>query len=206
MRCQLVDTRDVVAARRQQGTDFFDAQRAPDIAERCGIADQQQPNEYGERIAFLTEGVTCGRFVVAGQCHHSGGADALDHTIDRVRRTAQRVGDALRRFGVYKRGRQGIDAVSTAGFSLPKPTARRLLMTTAPTMRPRASTPTMMRTAVFSCGPCTPYFTTVGAMSSATRFITLMSGLSAGPAVSLNGSPTVSPMTVAACASEPLPP
>src|SRR5436309_3224303 len=99
-----------------------------------------------------------------------------------------------------------IDAVSTAGFSLPKPTARRLLMTTAPTMRPRASTPTMTRTAVFSCGPCTPYFTTVGAMSNATRFITLMSGLSAGPAVSLNGSPTVSPMTVAACASEPLPP
>ena len=28
----------------------------------------------------------------------------------------------------------------------------------------------------------------------------------AGPAVSLKGSPTVSPMTVAACASDPLPP
>ena len=42
--------------------------------------------------------------------------------------------------------------------------------------------------------------TTAGAISSDTRFITLISGLIAGPAVSLNGSPTVSPMTVAAWA------
>ena len=48
--------------------------------------------------------------------------------------------------------------------------------------------------------------TTAGAISSATRFITLSSGLMAGPAVSLKGSPTVSPMTVAAWASEYLPP
>ena len=52
----------------------------------------------------------------------------------------------------------------------------------------------------------TDRLTTAGAISSATRFITLISGLIAGPAVSLNGSPTVSPMTVAACASLPLPP
>ena len=45
-----------------------------------------------------------------------------------------------------------------------------------------------------------------GAISTETRFITLISGLMAGPAVSLKGSPTVSPMTVAAWASEPLPP
>ena len=45
-----------------------------------------------------------------------------------------------------------------------------------------------------------------GANSSATRFITLISGLSAGPAVSLNGSPTVSPITAALCDSLPLPP
>ena len=100
MRRQLVDARDVVAARRQQGTDVFHPQRAPDIADRCSVSHEQQPNEYGERIAFLTEGVTCRRFVVAAQCQHSGGADALDNTIDRVRRTAQRVRDALRRFGV----------------------------------------------------------------------------------------------------------
>ena len=49
-------------------------------------------------------------------------------------------------------------------------------------------------------------FTTAGATSTETRFITLISGLMAGPAVSLNGSPTVSPMTVAACDSLPLPP
>ena len=48
--------------------------------------------------------------------------------------------------------------------------------------------------------------TTAGAISNETRFITLIKGLMAGPAVSLNGSPTVSPMTVAAWASEPLPP
>ncbi len=59
---------------------------------------------------------------------------------------------------------------------------------------------------MFSSGPPVPYFTTVGAMSRATRFITLSSGLSAGPAVSLNGSPTVSPMIVASWAGEPLPP
>ena len=45
-----------------------------------------------------------------------------------------------------------------------------------------------------------------GRISRTTRFITLISGLSAGPAVSLNGSPTVSPMTAALWASLPLPP
>ena len=48
--------------------------------------------------------------------------------------------------------------------------------------------------------------TITGANSRATRFITLISGLSAGPAVSLNGSPTVSPMTAALWESLPLPP
>ena len=47
--------------------------------------------------------------------------------------------------------------------------------------------------------------TTSGAISSATRFITLISGLSAGPAVSLNGSPTVSPITAALWALAALP-
>src|SRR5277367_5434195 len=45
-----------------------------------------------------------------------------------------------------------------------------------------------------------------GAARIATRFITLIIGLSAGPAVSLNGSPTVSPTTDALCTSVPLPP
>src|SRR6266542_3431735 len=54
--------------------------------------------------------------------------------------------------------------------------------------------------------PPTEYFTTSGTISRATRFITLISGFSAGPAVSLNGSPTVSPMTVALWFSDPLPP
>src|ERR1043165_1313168 len=43
-------------------------------------------------------------------------------------------------------------------------------------------------------------------ISRATMFATLIIGLMAGPAVSLNGSPTVSPVTAAAWASEPLPP
>src|SRR5207249_9504249 len=46
----------------------------------------------------------------------------------------------------------------------------------------------------------------IGMIRIATMFATLIIGLIAGPAVSLNGSPTVSPVTDAACASEPLPP
>jgi hypothetical protein len=53
--------------------------------------------------------------------------------------------------------------------------------------------------------PRTPYVIT-GMMRIATMLATLIMGLMAGPAVSLNGSPTVSPVTDAACASEPLPP
>src|SRR6478672_4419110 len=45
-----------------------------------------------------------------------------------------------------------------------------------------------------------------GTSSSATMLMILISGLIAGPAVSLYGSPTVSPVTAALCASEPLPP
>ena len=41
--------------------------------------------------------------------------------------------------------------------------------------------------------------------SRLTMFMTLISGLRAGPAVSLSGSPTVSPVTAALCFSEPLP-
>jgi signal transduction histidine kinase len=45
-----------------------------------------------------------------------------------------------------------------------------------------------------------------GTSSNATRLMILISGLTAGPAVSLYGSPTVSPVTAALCVSEPLPP
>src|SRR5688572_24177561 len=45
-----------------------------------------------------------------------------------------------------------------------------------------------------------------GTINNATILIILIRGLTAGPAVSLYGSPTVSPVTAALCASEPLPP
>src|SRR5450755_4221581 len=45
-----------------------------------------------------------------------------------------------------------------------------------------------------------------GTIISATMLMILISGFTAGPAVSLYGSPTVSPVTAALCASEPLPP
>jgi len=45
-----------------------------------------------------------------------------------------------------------------------------------------------------------------GMIRMATMFATLIIGLMAGPEVSLKGSPTVSPVTAAAWASEPLPP
>src|SRR5881409_1618740 len=46
----------------------------------------------------------------------------------------------------------------------------------------------------------------IGMIRIATMFVILIIGLIAGPAVSLYGSPTVSPVTAAAWASEPLPP
>ena len=45
-----------------------------------------------------------------------------------------------------------------------------------------------------------------GISINATMLMILISGFTAGPAVSLYGSPTVSPVTAALCASEPLPP
>src|SRR5690349_19324251 len=100
-------------------------------------------------------------------------------------------------------------AGSSAGAPLPlsddTAVGRRLLNITATTMTSTAAIEAAMRAGVFLSLP-TLSSTTAGAISSETRFITLISGLIAGPAVSLNGSPTVSPMTVAAWASEPLPP
>src|SRR5947207_15441538 len=46
----------------------------------------------------------------------------------------------------------------------------------------------------------------MGIIKIARILTTLIMGLMAGPAVSLYGSPTVSPVTAAACANEPLPP
>src|SRR5205085_4118539 len=46
----------------------------------------------------------------------------------------------------------------------------------------------------------------IGAIRMAMMLTTLIIGLIAGPAVSLFGSPTVSPVTAAACVSVPLPP
>ncbi len=95
--------------------------------------------------------------------------------------------------------------LAPVGVAPPTTTERRLETTTAATMTSTAPSAMSTRTVVSAPSPtCSP--TTAGAMSSATRFITLISGLIAGPAVSLNGSPTVSPMTVAAWASLPLPP
>jgi len=50
------------------------------------------------------------------------------------------------------------------------------------------------------------YFISNATISSATMFRILIIGLIAGPAVSLYGSPTVSPVTAAWWAGEPLPP
>ena len=60
-----------------------------------------------------------------------------------------------------------------------------------------ASTTTAIATTATRIAVSSTCVTTSGAISSATRFITLINGFSAGPAVSLNGSPTVSPITAA---------
>ena len=54
--------------------------------------------------------------------------------------------------------------------------------------------------------PVTEYLRVMPRVRRLTMFITLMSGLMAGPAVSLSGSPTVSPVTEALWASLPFPP
>jgi len=54
--------------------------------------------------------------------------------------------------------------------------------------------------------PSRLYCTMSAANSEATSDITVIIVFSEGPAVSLNGSPTVSPITAALCASEPFPP
>lgn len=51
-----------------------------------------------------------------------------------------------------------------------------------------------------------PIFTNSGANTSETTVISLISMFRDGPEVSLNGSPTVSPVTAALCASDPFPP
>mgnify|MGYP000985458963 CR=1 FL=1 len=76
---------------------------------------------------------------------------------------------------------------------------------TAPNATRAATTAIVMRSTWLAPSPV-EITTIAGAMSSATRFMTLMSGLIAGPAVSLNGSPTVSPITTASCAGEFFPP
>src|SRR5215471_21176528 len=91
-------------------------------------------------------------------------------------------------------------AAATAAVPSPEPLAsrpdeRRLEITTAVTTIPTATMATPTRRPTLWL-----YLTTLVATSRETRFMTLSSGLIAGPAVSLNGSPTVSPMTVAACA------
>src|SRR5213078_113256 len=71
------------------------------------------------------------------------------------------------------------------------------------------SRPLVVRKCV-AARPCArrqPWMETItGMIRMATMFAILIIGLIAGPAVSLYGSPTVSPVTAAAWASEPLPP
>src|SRR3990172_9366977 len=61
------------------------------------------------------------------------------------------------------------------------------------------------RTVIQPAAPSVRYCTTIGAMITETRLTTLIIGLSAGPAVSFIGSPTVSPTTLALWRSEPFP-
>src|SRR5262249_61342662 len=91
----------------------------------------------------------------------------------------------------------GPGAVTAAGLSVGalgvKPDERRLEITTAVTTMATATRATAVRRPTLWL-----YLTTLVATSSETRVITLSSGLIAGPAASLNASPTVSPITAAA--------
>jgi len=70
------------------------------IAQLHAVADEQQPDENREWIAVVSERASRRRPLVSSQRRNRGRTDALYDAIDRVRRTAQRVGDALRRCGV----------------------------------------------------------------------------------------------------------
>src|SRR3954471_15638107 len=119
---------------------------------------------------------------------------------------ALRPARAGRRIHACDQGAVVVRLPSDAELGAPPTTIeRRLEITTDTTMIRTAPTAMSTRAVVFAPSP-TDRLTTAGAMSRATRFMTLISGLIAGPAVSLKGSPTVSPMTVAAWASLPFPP
>src|SRR5262249_35078036 len=58
----------------------------------------------------------------------------------------------------------------------------------------------------FRVGRMAAQWARAASSNSATMLVILIIGFTAGPAVSLYGSPTVSPVTAALCASDPLPP
>ena len=81
--------------------------------------------------------------------------------------------------------------------------SRKLIM--IPTANATKHAPEIIRAIVRDEPPFAATLMIKGTISSETRLTTLIIGLRAGPAVSLSGSPTVSPMTLALCRSEPLP-
>src|SRR2546429_4649582 len=99
-------------------------------------------------------------------------------------------------------------ATFAAGASVSSPSdiaiGLRLLQVTATTTTSAATTAIVIRSGVLVLVPVL-HSTTAGAISSATRFITLITGMISGPAASLNRSPTVSPAAVSAFEDEPLP-
>src|SRR5690348_11396422 len=87
-------------------------------------------------------------------------------------------GGPWRRAGQLTRSTAGVSAIDEV---------RRLVTTTATTMITTAITATTSRIPALAPVP-TENATMAGAISTETRFITLIRGLMAGPAVSLNGS------------------
>jgi len=61
------------------------------------IADQQQPDQRREGVTFVGQRRPRRHAVVARECGNCRRTDSLHDAVDRVRRTAQRVRDALRR-------------------------------------------------------------------------------------------------------------
>src|SRR4029079_15295776 len=94
-----------------------------------------------------------------------------------------------------------VAAWDTGAVPVARPGALRFEKAMAPISTTRETPAMVKRAASLSCR-----LMMAGSVRSATRFMTLISGFSAGPAVSLNGLLTVSPMTAALWASDPLPP
>jgi hypothetical protein len=88
---------DLCVLHCQQRVHVVDRQQPTRMVKRNRIADPQQPHQHGERVAIIAERETCRRLLVSSERGQRWRTDSFADPVNRVRRTAQRVRDSLRR-------------------------------------------------------------------------------------------------------------